>query len=389
MEGLSNIRLEQSNDSSAIHFEPGTHPLTDNDIAAVYTNFTQGNLDAHGWNKEVGERIASYAYNAPALMLTIDGLEPLPHTPTRLYSSLQEAGILWTHLPARPNQLHHSGEVYVVKGDNYLRIPQTVLPDGIEPINLFKQMDAQNAADLENANNVRLEAIGEETAGIAALGLALWSASKLLSPSAMKQQMTRRRFLSNSIATAAATATAGSILRIPLPNMIADMPSEPTEEFLQTVANIVRPRITRSVFIDGRTALLLAKAEDAQTALVGEIPQMTNVVVMGDAHTDIEPTYLRDKSGRDHAIAAFAQELLSIAKQVYGSYYHVSPDQITPQATQSLLKYVSQVDVVKVTDPDGSSFQPYFPRIADKQITLYKSFNSPQVEEAISQLRPQ
>jgi hypothetical protein len=46
----------------------------------------------------------------------------------------------------------------------------------------------QAAADANTANEVRLYTIGEETAGIAALGLALWGASKFLSPSEMTQK---------------------------------------------------------------------------------------------------------------------------------------------------------------------------------------------------------
>lgn len=378
MEVSLGVAPETKTERSEVHFEPDVHPITDHEMAALYTNFTQGNLEAHGWNKEVSERIASYAYNAPTLLLSIDGLEPIPHTPKRLFSPLQEASILWTHLPTRPNQLNHTGEVYVVRGDNcYLHIPQVVLSGGEEPINLFSQVDARSAADATDASELNLEAIGEETADIAALGAILWGASKFLSPSNMSQQMSRRRFLSKSLAAVAATATTGSILRAALPNMTANASNETTEEFLQTVANIVRPRITRPVFQDGRTALLLAKAEDAQVVFTEEIPQATNVVVMGYAHADMAPTYTQDKGERNNAIVSFAQELLDIAKQVYGSYYHVSPEQIPPQATQSLLNYVSQVDIVKVTDPGGQSFQPSIAQTIDKQVTLYKSFNSP------------
>jgi hypothetical protein len=78
MEGQAPYLPETIAQASGIHFEPGTHPSTESDAVAIYNEFSQGNLDAHGWNTEVGERIASYAYMAPALLLTIDGLSPVP-----------------------------------------------------------------------------------------------------------------------------------------------------------------------------------------------------------------------------------------------------------------------------------------------------------------------
>jgi hypothetical protein len=102
MEVPVNIVSEKRTEGSPIRFEPGMHPNTDIGKVAVYNDFRQGNLDAHAWNKEVGERIASYAYEAPALLLTIDGLEPVPPSSNALFTPLQEAGIVWTHLPTRP-----------------------------------------------------------------------------------------------------------------------------------------------------------------------------------------------------------------------------------------------------------------------------------------------
>lgn len=49
---------------------------------------------------------------------------------------------------------------------------------------------------------------------------------------------------------------------------------------------------------------------------------------------------------------------------------------------------LSQVDIVKVTDPGGPSFQPNVAQTIDKQFSPYKSFNSPQMEEAIKDLHP-
>jgi len=131
MEIPVNIVPEKRTEGSKVYFESGMHPTTENGASAIYNDFSQGNLDAHVWNKEVSERIASYAYDAPALLLSIDGLEPVPPSFNALFTPLQEAGIVWTHLPARANKLNYTGKVYLVKGDNiFEHIPQAVLQVG-------------------------------------------------------------------------------------------------------------------------------------------------------------------------------------------------------------------------------------------------------------------
>src|SRR5437016_665670 len=100
-----------------LHFESGRHPATDRENATVNNGFSSGDLDTHGWNKEVGERVASYSFDVPALLLTIDGVPPQPASPYPLFPPLQEASNMWVRLPARPNKLNHTGKLYVVKAD--------------------------------------------------------------------------------------------------------------------------------------------------------------------------------------------------------------------------------------------------------------------------------
>src|SRR6266852_7182343 len=94
---------EKSSEGDTIHFEPGIHPRTESEYTAIYEDFNRGNLEPKNmWNKEVGARIASYAYDAPALLLSIDGLEPQPPSAYPLFTPHQEAMYTWVSLPARP-----------------------------------------------------------------------------------------------------------------------------------------------------------------------------------------------------------------------------------------------------------------------------------------------
>src|SRR5205823_1906144 len=146
------------------------------------------------------------------------------------------------------------------------------------------------------------------------IGTLLWATNKFLPHSLTQQRVSRRELLDKSLKVALKTTILGSLLRYPLPYVTTLASNEQTEEFLQTVANVLRTRIVRSTFLDGRTALLLAKADDAQAALSSSLPT-ENVVVMGSAHVDMAPTYMQNKQERNTAIAAYAQELLDTGKQ--------------------------------------------------------------------------
>ena len=383
MERQTSLIPEIVAQSHNIYFEPGFH----GGYTEAESAFSRGNLDAHAWNTETVQRIISYAYDAPALLLTLDSLEPVPPNQKPLNTPRQEASTVWIDLPARPNKLNHTGKVYVVKGDSYqLQIPEAVLPNAKDLSGFSQQMSTIVQKEAYNDISAEANAILEETAGIASLGLLLWGASKFIRPSIPMQTISRRKFLERAIIATTATTVIGSLARLTTSNIAAEASNEPTEEFLQTVGNIVRPRLVRSTFIDGRTALVLAKAEDAQ-AISADLLQATNVILMGNRHMEMAPTYLQDREERNTAIVAYAKDLLDTAKQVYISYFHISPKSIPLQVTQFLLNYVSQEDIVEVTDPGGLSFQPNVTQSIDKQVTLYKSFHSPQVEEAIKPLR--
>ncbi len=57
-------------------------------------------------------------------------------------------------------------------------------------------------------------------------------------------------------------------------------------------------------------------------------------------------------------------------------------------ATNNLLDYISQTDIVTVTDSERSSMKSNFPKAFYETTTPYMSFTSPEVQEAIKDLRP-
>ena len=108
----------KTDEEGVLHFESGRHPLTETEFTKIYKDFYSGDLDSHSWNKEVSERIASYAFDAPSLLLTIDGIPTQPRSTYPLFTPVEDAIYDWVRLPARPNMLNHTGKLYLVRGDN-------------------------------------------------------------------------------------------------------------------------------------------------------------------------------------------------------------------------------------------------------------------------------
>src|SRR6266516_1453043 len=207
MENPSSLFNKKRIKENSIHFEPGIHPTTQREVDSLHQAFANGDLDAHVWNTQVGERIASYAYDKPGLLVTIDSLAPNPSSSYPFFTPLQEATDVWISLPSRPNNLNHTNSVYVLKGDSlYYRLPQAILPTQKEPESIRKQMETLTATQ-EGAisQTLQSEIYGQATATLA-LGVVLWGASKLL-----EQKMSRRKFLSTGIAAGTTAFLGGEI----------------------------------------------------------------------------------------------------------------------------------------------------------------------------------
>ncbi len=58
------IAPETKAEGSDIHFEPGMHPIFPFQTQEHFTRLYRGDLEAQGWNKEVGERTySSFLFN--------------------------------------------------------------------------------------------------------------------------------------------------------------------------------------------------------------------------------------------------------------------------------------------------------------------------------------
>ena len=344
-----------------IHFEPGLHELSPEKWNELYVRVWNGDLDVHDWNPEVANRIATYAFNAPALLLAIDG---------------QAAGTddfvnTWLGLPARPNLLNHGNSVYVVKGD--------LVASG------FK----------ENSDNA-FNSIYWQYSVEAVTGLIMLAVMHEITPekpqiqnstSARSPLITRREFLKTLGVTVGGVALMSPLAQLLIKFSTILPKDEDLKSFLQKLDTLISPKFLHSDWLDGRTALLMAKSSDAQSMLPNDIQDAEYAVVMGFAHSSSADEF-KNKDKRALAIRRFAESYIQTGKEVWASSHHENIKQVPTSTTNSLLDYFCQFQVQKISDPGSHSFDPRIPSECKKYVATVGTYVSQEVFEVVRDLRP-
>lgn len=108
----------------AVEFEAGYHVMTDEERALSLSKFQQGDLRAHIWNPQIGQRIRTYNGS----VLAIDSQVPF-RPPTH-----EDKEAAWRALPDRPSMLNKEGVVYVVRGDLFGIQPENDVEGGADSL---------------------------------------------------------------------------------------------------------------------------------------------------------------------------------------------------------------------------------------------------------------
>lgn len=343
-----------------IHFESGMHPLGFQAQNQVVQRFKDtGDLDTHIWNREVGKRIASYAYN-DGLVLAVDGVGPDPIDRSLATTDDHETATRnWVKLPARPLELTKSGTLYLVGAD------------------FSPALGSYNHDEGEKELGEYARSLVGENALIAATLLGIMGARQ--------GKFNRRDFLK--------AAGAGVVLTAIRPAPLVLAPASQSEEeqtAWQNLSNLLSPKLTSSVWTNGRTALLGAKMQDvAQSGLVPGSDEKTQyAVVMGSGHQDRYGDF-QQKQARDRAINSFAREIVEAGREIYAAANNISVDLVPDDHINSLLDYLAKVDIIEVRDPREYANKDFYKSgLVSACFTEVTSFQSPQVESAIADLRP-
>ena len=382
--------IELSGNYPGIRFEPGKHITSTDQYSQVLAQLALGNLNASLWNPEVAMRISQYS----PVILAIDGQSPFSDTAHPVAYSPDYKKLLWTSMPARPQRLNTAGQIYTISADvtaydNYLKpLADTNTPEGERLSRRYEEVLRQIETAARTKGGLGIIA-GPLITGILIAGAtaAAGSAANELNSAREKTRpkISRRQFLHLTGVTTlgllislaqASTATASNLES-------STATTEGGRQFWLDVIDIVRPRFIKSEWLNARTALLIAKSQDAIDFL--GLPKNTPTsVVMGVSHSYEANTLMESATERKRVISGWTTSLVNSLDDLLereGLMHLKQP------ARDTLLNYVTSAEVFNINDPQGPNFNPNFPRMIDYYVVPTGCFCSPRVEAAIHHLR--
>ncbi|MBI3069688.1 MAG: hypothetical protein HYY87_00085 [Candidatus Levybacteria bacterium] len=356
MEGSVNRETQRSpepTEKHQIHFEPGVHTFPFVDVVLrhptaqeLYDRFAAGDLTAHAWNPEVSQRMSKYGPSVIGLDSVSGSREDVP---VRLF---------WLWLPGSPKEMTGRNEVYIVGGDllhSQIIDPPRSTEDTISN-EWYNELNKIGWGKVEEyAGGLGTELIG----GHIALPIFTLLARRLLANKKREEDRgvkspSRRLFLKRAAVTVGGLSLATFLGRL-APLAQSYSPTPKTEKVMQKVTDIAKP-FTRSTWLDGRTALVIAKTIEAMDKL--GLPQGSQgSVVMGFPHGYEAGNLLTDKQARMKAIRQYAQEF-------FNSIYPTIPQDFVWEA-------VALAEMEKAGDKLASdNAEDFFERVRIKGIEI-------------------
>jgi hypothetical protein len=371
-------------EGNKVRFEPGIHPhevgpIKIGEKGEAIERLSEGDLTAHRWNSEVAERLMKYK---PA-GLVIDGLTPIDYVDPDI---LEKHGIgdslrreVWIKLPGNPREINGTGELIVGLGD-FVEGP--------------KGFTVEMGEDSElQQKELTVEASAVALASVTALvGSVILGRKKRIDIEVNEKysgNISRRKFLGlmgKGVGTLGIAYLATQLSSI----YFAGRTSNGTSEFWQGVANIVKPRFADMSWLNARTALMIAKANDLQRNFgeYGVGADETCAVVAGSFHTYNSDNFLSSKEARRKEILSFAEKIMEAVRDVYCSEKN-SPVKVTRESwdldKRLLVENLARMDVVRVRDPELEKTDNHL-KVLRKNIDYLGTINSREVKEALEPL---
>lgn len=348
METLEGELVESSDrtiERRSIHFEPGIHTFLNPHARSVVRGFNSGDLTAHFWIK--GRQIANRMREYNPEIVAIDGLTPWL---SELSGEEKAKRSVWLWLPGSPSEITSRGSLNVVLGDPLF---SGILPDNGEVDELVKKVINEFINLENNALKDYLVKLSKEEAATFAASAVLISAA-LVGSRLMRNKdvvkprrgMSRRKFLGLM-----AGASMVSLARLISPIAASFSPQGSVKDFFETVLQPIKYRFSYSNWLDGRTAVLIAKTKEAMDLL--EMPKDAQAtVLMGFPHGWEAEEFLNNELKRQKAIREYAEDMLDA---LYEADEKLGGRSLTEEQRRSdhqfLSDYLSNADVFKVEDP--------------------------------------
>lgn len=329
-----------------------------------YALFDQGNLDVCGWPDE---GIRSRLIEEQPQALAVDGISPDSE------SFIHRRYYEWVKLPLRPDLLNSEGKVNVIGGDiasllfalDLANVSYDVIESTEE-----KYMNTLNSDLVKLQDNADIPL----TSGI---GYAATTIGAMMEGE-KKNDTSRRAFLRrtgkgiNAVGKAAVGVGIGGIITrfgaLYSNRLIKDQ--KVYNPFL-SIAEKLGPKIAGTTWwVNGRTALLIAKSKDADLG--------KTAVVMGGAHMFNSLELLHNKDARLEAIRTMRDNMHILIKDLQRDIPEIKDLDLVERFDNYLPRY----DVLTFVDPGD---KPVKPQDLEKEgyITRVGSFVSKEVQEAI------
>lgn len=365
--------------------ELGSHPTNDSENRKIRNRILNGDLNAHGWNEEVGRRMADYQPQ----VVTIDGpsaLQPWDQYGPEIVDRITVG--TWRSLPSRPNDLNKKGRIYVVYGDVLDRQTVNSAETNEEVYKLLSNMP--DHLD-ESKRNMAVGLVAESIVVIAVVAAVYTTIKKIKNLPADNSDnnldigplhFPRRTLLK---AGAMALFLGGTSLGRGLiaPQLAAKSTSKEAHEHWQVILETIRPRLITGQWVDQRTALLTEKHLDAVDFL-GLSTLTPGAVVLGTHHGYATKSLRLSEEARRTKVAALAKTYVDIVEEVIEKGY---PRLSKASARAIILDQMAKTDVTLVTDPGELMPGANTVDLLRESIKPAGSFHSKRINSATQHLR--
>jgi hypothetical protein len=368
----------ESDITSKLYFEPCVHPTDQDVVNSTVKDLKTGDIDAHLWDDAARERMREYSPS----VISIDSLDPIqPDNKGDVELDLSAKEWIWSLMPGRPSQINGGDRIVVVAGDNLYNDPNA---------NSFGQLAfrASNIAVdfslVKIGGNVADEYIKEAREYFRDYDPI---SGQYLDPSrdAMKPINRRSFFKLASYIGLGVVAFSDQIFPY--------IPSRSAIEAEQKIDNIAddiflydNPAIDSLLtYIDGRTALLIAKMSDVLNGDFKESKSTKRIgsIVMGDGHANRSEELMVNPDLRADCIRAHMEAMLAA---VPADHTYFRGRWTNRQKFQYLHWAETSLQFYEVTEPDDKKLKQDYHAEIERTVSYIGQAVSPSVSRAIESL---
>lgn len=355
-----------------INIEPGVHPTHEDEQQKVFDATEQGDANSHAWNSAVRRRISTYRPS----VIAVDSACPVINTEEIDFAY---KAALWTLMPGKPSELNDTEEILLVAGDNVYGgpDPNTLTRTLIRSSVLYGSTYA--GAKIAMATYDRLKSDPRKL-GSSEAEVYDWEkveASEAEQDATKTKQMTRRTMLGiMGGAFALATGLSSRFAAESPFGFATDTMAEVDTRYSKIDPDHAIDLDGSYDYVDGRTALLIAKLQETLSLKGVKDPA---ALVVGDAHLSKASLLLGDAKAREEYIRRHSELVINDAKKDINFFAEPSN---TDQRAQRALEKQTRTQVYRVREPSETAFRANPQKEIDRVITLVEEWDSFSVTSA-------